>query len=308
MLFALVLLLTACAGQLPEAKNGIVFTDESGVQVVLPENPKRTAVLLSSFADIWQTAGGDAQITVYESVERGFAAQDAVLVDAGAGKTIDTELLLAQKPDLVIGSADIPAQKDAVELCRSAGIPAVVLRVESFEEYLQALELFTRLTGQSELYEEHGKAVQEKIGQMIARYSALQTEQKILFIRAGSTARSTKAKGSKDHFACAMLKELGTVNIADSAPVLLDGLSFEEVLMQDPDFIFVTTMGDEQAAKAYMDALLREPTWQSLTAVKDGRIAYLPKDLFQYKPNARWDEAYAWLIALLQGEEPAYGG
>ncbi|MPN53734.1 hypothetical protein SDC9_201400 [bioreactor metagenome] len=39
--------------------------------------------------------------------------------------------------------------------------------------------------------------------------------------------------------------------------------------------------------------------WQRLTAVRTGNYDYLPKDLFQFKPNARWDQAYAYLLKLL---------
>ena len=44
-------------------------------------------MLFSSFADVWETAGGRVDITVGESVERGFAPEDVLLVDDGAGKT-----------------------------------------------------------------------------------------------------------------------------------------------------------------------------------------------------------------------------
>ena len=80
---------------------------------------------------------------------------------------------------------------------------------------------------------------------------------------------------------------------------MLDGLSFEEILNQDPDYIFISTMGDPEAAFSYMDSLLQKPQWQALSAVQNGRVFYLPKELFQFKPNARWDEAYAYLIGLL---------
>jgi iron complex transport system substrate-binding protein len=99
-----------------------------------------------------------------------------------------------------------------------------------------------------------------------------------------------------------MLKELGTFNIAEKAPILLDGLSTEEILISDPDFILFTTMGDESAGQAYMDSLVSDPVWQTLTAVKEGRVYQLPKELFQYKPNARWAEAYQYLIELLYGD------
>ena len=98
-----------------------------------------------------------------------------------------------------------------------------------------------------------------------------------------------------------MLSELGAYNIADDAPVLLDGLSIEHILEQNPDYIFIATMGDESAARAYMDSVLAQRAWQQLDAVKEGRYTYLPKDLFQFKPNSRWDEAYQYLKDVLYG-------
>lgn len=96
-----------------------------------------------------------------------------------------------------------------------------------------------------------------------------------------------------------MLEELGAYNIADNAEILLDGLSIEEILNEDPDMIFVVTMGDEEAAKVYMDSVFESPAWQSLSAVKNQKYYYLPKDLFQYKPNAKWYDAYLYLAELL---------
>lgn len=306
MVLSLVLGLCACAPA-PAGPEGetIRTTDALGAEVEVPKNPQKVAVLFSSFADIWVTAGGKVAITVGESVERGFADENAILVDGGAGKSIDTERLINAEPDLVICSADLEGQCDAAEICREAGIPTVALQVECFADYLDVLRLFTDITGQSERYDTYGTQVQARIEEMKEAYQDKEQAQKILFIRAGSTASATKAKTAADHFAAEMLQELGVENIADAAPILLDGLSFEEVLQQDPDYIFIATMGDEAAAKAYMDTVLQEPTWQSLTAVQQGHVAYLPKDLFQYKPNARWDEAYAYLIDLLSGEASA---
>ena len=291
------LILSSCSS--PAISEGIKTTDADGNTVIMPKDPQKVAVLFSSFADIWVSAGGKVDITVAESVERGFANETAILVDNGAGKTIDTEALIAAKPDLVICSADIEAQKDAAEICKKAGIPAISLRVESFEDYLNALKLFTDITGRTELYTEHGEAVKEKINVLKSTFEINGEEKKILFIRAGSSERSTKAKNTEQHFVCGMLKELNTVNIADFAPILLDGLSFEEILMQDPEYIFVSTMGDENAAMKYMRSVLEKAEWQTLSAVKNGKVYFLSKELFQFKPNARWAEAYEYLAEIL---------
>lgn len=279
------------------------FTDDLGNEVVLAEKPERVAVLFSSFAEVWQCAGGMVDITVGESVERGFADASAVLVDDGAGKTINTEVLVAAKPDFVICSADVEAQVKTAEFLRDVGVPVACFRVEVFSEYMNMLEICTDITEDKEGYAENGTTVAENVETMlnaVKEKDALCDE--ILFVRAGSGASATKAKRAEDHFAAAMLAQLGTKNIADDVPVLLDGLSIEEILRSDPDAIFISTMGDADAAKAHMNSVLSQPAWQALTAVQNGNVYYLPKELFQFKPNARWDDAYEYLIDIVYGK------
>jgi len=290
-------------GEQPDTSVYLTFTDDTGKQITLTEQPENTAVLFSSYAEIWLLAGGEIGVSVGETIERGLLSAETVLVDAGAGKAINTELLIAAEPDFVICSEDIPAQADAAALLSASGIPAAQFRIESFTDYLRVLKIFTDITGNTDAYTTYGTELQVKTDALLSVYPPEDSAQKrILFIRAGSAAKVTKAKTAAEHFAAAMLSELGADNIADTVPILLDGLSIEEILIQDPDAIFITTMGDDAAARAYMDSVLAEETWQSLHAVREGNCHYLPKELFQYKPNARWYDAYALLAELLYEE------
>ncbi len=295
------LVLTGCAAP-TAAGEGYTFTDDTGAAVTVPEKPATVAVLLSSLADLWITAGGAVDITVGETVERGFAAETAILVDSGAGKTIDIEGLIAAQPDFVVYSADLSGQLECADTLWAAGIPAAGFHVETFDDYLRVLKICTDILGTPDRYEQYGTALKSEIDHMIAVAQAQEAQPDILFVRAGSSAKVTKAKTAENHFVCAMLKDLGTFNIAEKAPILLDGLSTEEILISAPEFILFTTMGDEAAGQAYMDSLISDPVWQTLTAVKESRVHQLPKELFQYKPNARWGEAYAYLITLLYGD------
>ena len=270
------------------------FTDDTGVTVTLAKKPLRVAVLFSSFADIWLSAGGQVDITVGESVERGFASSNAVLVDAGAGKTVNTELLIASAPDFVLCSADVEKQVRAASLLNKNGIPAACMRVESFDDYLRVLKICTDITADKAAYQRNGIAVKERIQALLSALPVTDPAPDILFVRVGASA--IKAKTAEHHFAAAMLAEIGTHNIADDAPILLDGLNDEVILQKDPTFAFVSIMGDEASAK---ETVANSRVWQSLSAVQEGRCIYLPKELFQYKPNARWDEAYRYLIEIL---------
>ena len=124
----------------------------------------------------------------------------------------------------------------------------------------------------------------------------------MLYIRAFSTG--AKAKDSTS-MTGKMLADLGATNIADLQPSLLEDLSMEEIIKQDPDFIFVTTMGSsEEAAIEYLKTEVESnPAWNELSAVKNGRYIVLDKALFHYKPNARWGESYEILADCLYGEE-----
>lgn len=301
-LFLCALLLTGCASRQDNTAQGITFTDDTGAEVTVPEKPEKVAVLLSSLADLWVTAGGTVNITVGETIERGFAGEGTVLVDDGAGKTINIEALIAEEPDLVLYASDLSGQLECADALRAAGIPAAGFAVETFEDYLELLKICTDILETSENYEIYGLQLKEKVDSLTAAAQGQESQPDILFVRAGSTAKVTKAKTAENHFVCGMLKNLGTYNIAENAPVLLDGLSIEEILLADPDVILFTTMGDESAGVAYMESLMADPVWQSMTAVKEGRVYQLPKELFQYKPNARWDAAYEYLIELLYGD------
>ena len=308
MAVALCVLLAGCTRKAPEATPAdITFTDSLGNTVSLPETPKKVAVLFSSFAQIWQLAGGEVAVTVGESVERGFADPETPLVDEGAGKTIDRERLIGEKPDFIIGSADIPAQVAACEDMAKQGISVALFRVDDLEGYLSMLKICTQITGNQAAYETYGAAVKNQADAVLSAVNEDLAGKKILFVRSGSSYSATKAKKAPDNFVCTMLSQLGAVNIADSAEILLDGLSLEEIILQDPDYIFLVAMGSEAAAKAYIQDLFGEAGWKDLTAVKAGNYTFLDRELFHFKPNHRWAEAYQTLYDLLYPESINYG-
>lgn len=266
---------------------------------------KRVAVLFSSLAEMWCDAGGEVSITVGESIERGFVPEGTPLVDNGAGKNINLELLVSLAPDLVICSADIPAQVEAAEFLNANGIKALTFHVESFEDYVSVMGEMTSITGSVEAYEKFVTKQTSKIDSLLNSSDSKIPEGKtFLFVRAGSSASSTKAKLGKDHFACAMLEQFGCENIASSAPILLDGLSMEAILTSDPDYIFFSLMGDAEAATNNVASLLESNVWKSLSAVREDRVVILPKELFHFKPCGRWSDAYDYIYGILSEDSP----
>ena len=266
---------------------------------LMPLSAVKTACLNSSLADLWQLAGGSVDITVEESVERGFASPEALLVDSASGRNINTELLVAAEPDLVIGSADTASHVRLSSFLDKAGIDMILVEMDSFDDFLSVFHTLTDITGRSDLYEKYGEGQKTAIEEIIAKAAGYESKPRVLFVRAGSAFSYVKAKRADDHFAAKIIEDLGAVNIADEYGMLTDSLSLEAVLESNADKILVVPQGDEDASIAYITDLFSQPGWRDVRAIENGSVYFLPKELFHFKPNGRWAEAYEMMEEVL---------
>lgn len=282
------------------------FTDDLGREVTLEAAPRRVAALTGSYADIWCTAGG--RDTLVASASDAWTDFDLGLgeevANIGGAMGVSVEELLAAAPDLVLASTNIPSNQEMLPALEMAGVDVAFFSVNTFEDYLRMLEICTGLTGSPEAYQTYGEAVAEEIEAARARAAAALEEQgpeKVLYIRAAASV--IKPKGSSGTVLGEMLADLGCINIADQDQSLLEDLSMEAILAADPDKILIVLQGaDPEPAKAQLEGeVLSNPAWQQLTAVREGRVYYMDKDLYHLKPNARWGEAYDHLVEILYG-------
>ena len=282
----------------------ITFTDDLGRTVSLSK-PERVACLIGSFADLWCLAGGkDALVAAADDTWTSFdlgLGED--VANLGAVKEPNVELLLQSKPDLVIASSNTDAQVALLDTLEGMGLTVAYFKVSSFQDYLNMLDICTQLTGRTDCYEQYGQALQDQVDAAKAKCAGLSPT--VLYVRA--TGSSCKVKNSQDTVLGEMLADLGCVNIADSSESLLEQLSLEVILDQDPDFIFAILQGSDptDAQRTLDETLLSNPAWQSLTAVKEGRFFVLDDQLYNLKPNARWGDAYEQLADLLCANAPA---
>ena len=291
-------LLTACAPA-RQAAEGFTFTDDLG-RTVTVDSPQRVACLLGSFADIWTLAGGEviaAPDDAWVDYELPMAA-DAV--DLGSTKELSLESLFAADPDLVLASVNTEQNLAWREILEGAQIPVAYFEVSDFDGYLRLLKTCTDLTGRPDRYEEYGLSVQKQIQEAVEKAENRGTKPKVLYLRISSSA--VRAKNSKGTVLGQMLQALGCENLADADGSLLEQISMEHILLEDPDFIFFVQQGDDTAAaEARLAQFLADnPAWGSLTAVQEGRVFHLDKALYNLKPNARWGEAYLELEAILR--------
>lgn len=278
----------------------VTFTDSAG-RTVTVSDPQKTAVFTASFADIWQLAGGTVSFATEDAFDSDKYTLPDGVVNIGLLDSPSAELLIDGDADFVILSSTAHGGTKLAETLEQAGMTCALFEVEDFSDYINMLKICTDITGRQDLYEKNGEAVRKNINEIISEQQ--NREQKTaLYLRAFSTG--IKAKGS-DSMTGKMLADMNCVNIADTVPQLLEELSIEEIIRQDPDFIFITIMGsdEEKAKRSYEDTLASNPAWSGLSAVRNGRCIFLPKQYFHNKPNAEWDKAYEMLAEIINDEK-----
>ena len=317
LLLMAVLLCTGCQQEVAEPVSGqeiveeqpetqgYTFTDALGREVTV-ENPKRVAALLGSYADIWYLAGGEVIASADDAWDDFDLPLSEDAVNLGMTKELSLEKLFEANPDFVLASSNTKGNVEWLETLESAGMTVAYFEVNDFSDYLNFLKICTDITGRNDLYEKNGLAIAAQIEEVIAQSEARIAQNgeapTILSLRASSTF--IRAKNSKDNVLGEMLAQLGCVNIADNEESLLENLSIEQIVLQDPDYIFFIQQGDNaEGTKSNIESFISEnPAWSQLTAVKEGRVYLLEKELYSLKPNERWAEAFEKLERILSDE------
>ncbi|MGN1092494.1 MAG: ABC transporter substrate-binding protein [Monoglobaceae bacterium] len=285
-----------------ENSDTITFTDDLEREVSVSKSPQNVAALIGSFADVWILAGGSI-CAAPEDAWSDFGLELGDAVNLGGAHSPSLEQLLSADPDFVIASASTAADVDMKDVLENAGIAVAYFDVDCFEDYLNMLNVCTDITGRKDLYEQNGLNIQKKIDNIkkdMKNITVPEEQRTVLMLRAASGF--VKAKGSKGTILGEMLSDMGCINIADSDKSLLENLSIESIINANPYHIFVVTMGDDtEAAKGSLSRMMEEnPAWNDLDAVKENRMHFMDKKLFNLKPNARWADAYEQLYEILQ--------
>lgn len=303
MKWKVVMLIVALCMFLMVPAVAVEFTDANG-RLVSIENPRRVVSLYSSYGDAWMQAGGTLVGTIEDTFGDSAKLAESGVQILGNHMNPNMELLFSLEPDFVLLAANVASHVEIGQMLEAAKIPCAYFNTPDWRSYMQNIELFSRMTGREDLYQEQVEAVQRPIEAIVAEVQQNDVhfgKTTALFLRANST--SVKAMNNEGSVTGCILDELGFVNIADGDSPLSENLSMESILMEDPDFIFLVIRGSdtEAAMDSMRTALTENPAWNTLTAVREGRFIILDRELFHYHPNARWAESYAMIAELIEG-------
>lgn len=279
-------------------------TDSTGKEMQIPVHPKRIVFLNVSNMDMYVAAGGKDAIvgkptSTSMSPELAKAVEPAQ--EVGIIHSPNIEKILALKPDLVIG-VNVPFHNQLRETMEQNHIPLYINSLDSYEDTLKTMKFFGELTGQ----EDTAKAAIEKITKQCSDAEAMTAGKQgpktlILFSNPDSNNMASSTTFSGD-----LLKRLHGVNIADLDTSLKGQfipLSLEYVVKQDPEVIFIISMGNTPDSLArFKDQMQTNEAWNQTAAVKNGRIYELPMDLFTVNPGSRIGDAMMYMADCLYGQ------
>lgn len=278
----------------------VAYTDDSGAELVLKKKPEKTVILFSSFIDIWVKNGGTLIGMTEDELTHDVPGLENV---QGVGRTggLSLEKIISLEPELVILSMGTTEQREMIPALKENNIEVLALEYIGKDDYYRIASLFSKINDREDLYEENVVKVKNRVNEIIDK--APHEDKKVFIMFASSKAIS--ARGS-DSTLGEMLKDLNAVNIADGASDVLNDKNFsmEKIMEEDPEFIFVQTRGSDMDAvnERIQKDVESNPAWASLSAVKNDKYLLMPKDLYLYKANDRYGEAYEELAKILYPE------
>lgn len=318
----LILLLSACSAQTAETSpdaedssfSSLVLSETSSTVTVrdaegektLNKSPKRVVCLYNSILDLWYLNGGEAIARVAGDTELPPAA--AALPEVGSMSSTGLEQIASLEPDLVLLTASLDGQREIAKGLKENNIPYLLcdLREDPFGSFGQYSYLFSKINGLDSHYQEVIQPIIQQCLDLTERTKAVKDQPTVAVLF--SAPRYVKAETHLSQLG-QMVEMLGAENILAPGEVPSDGsvrvdLSFEVLLARNPDYILVATMGDEEKCRATFEQTLSSNlAWEELSAVKEGRMIYVPKEYSLNKPNEQYPEAFVYLANLLYPDQ-----
>ncbi len=276
----LVLGLFGCAVRPTSKGDGRVVVDGAGRRVALPARPCRivsltygTDEILMDLVEPGRIAAlckyaGDEDITFVTKEER-----DKV------GRVVDGEAegVLALKPDLLLASPSTPPQ--VVEILASSGVPVYVSEIPVTYEGMKG-----KVRGVAEAVNEKEKGG-ALVSDMDARLAALEKKLSTIPPSEERTALGLSFRGILGKKGSLFSDVLRLAHVRDGAAMyeIPKGasayISLEILPKIDPDVILLPTwrVRAEDDPKEFADGLLKNPAFQDIKAIKNGRLIPFPE-------------------------------
>ena len=279
--------------------NFCTVTDDSGREITLAEKPVRVVTVSTSFLEPLHEVGLDVVGRPNSKYEIPEYAKNAA--EIGAVFQIDTEKLLACQPDLVIINKGMNERLG--DLLTTNKINFFVADMKGYDSVKKNIEAFAQMAGQPEKGTQIISDMDKKISAVVEKLP--NDKKRVAILHSTAQGLSVQLDNS---IAGNVVKILGWENVASGMQATKDGgdtapYSLETLVEQNPEIIFVTSMGKLDEIKANVEKLIAEnPAWQTIPAIQNKQFYFLPQDLFLLSPGINYPAAVEYAAKLIYPE------
>jgi len=276
--------------------DSITYRQPDQQEIKVRKHPRRVVVGYGSLAKVWDLAGGAAVAVPGVAEKSALPERMRELPVIGSATVPNTEKVMAMKPDLVLLIGKMERHRSIAELLRGAGIDAVCVEYNNYGDFNDILDFFCRLNGKTVRDVSAARRVQEDVESICAKTMGL-TPSSCAIIFASSAGFSLESPETNTGM---MAEKLGGRNIMKDKGRSRIHFSYERLLLDNPDAIFVITMGDAQALREKFEKeFTAQPAWNELKAAQKKRVHFLPVEWFLYMPGPDYPKAFRHLAELL---------
>lgn len=286
-----------------ETENTITLLDYFENEVTIDKNPEKVIVMQNSLLDLWYLSGGTCVARTTGTINVPECAME--LPEVGKTTAPNLELLLANEADLIILSGTTNAHNELEEVLKENNLQYIYVSnsVKSYESTMKLLYAFSHITGNEQAYKTNAKEINEGVSEIVNKVKDLQAKKVAVLFASSKSVKLETTEGLTGE----MVSLLGSTNILGSIGIKGEtkvDFSLEKIVEEDPDIVLVCVMGTlEKVQNKMAEDFQSNEAWNSIQAIKDGNVYYLPKDLFMYKPNGRYPEAFEYLAKILYDGE-----
>lgn len=292
-------LLIACAFSSlagAEPARTIPYRQFDGNTVAVKVNPQRVVIGYGSLAKVWDLAGGRAVAVPALPSKDALPESMRDLPSSGKPQVPNVEAIAAMKPDLVLLMGHLSRHRDCAALLGTMKIDTVCVTYDTYKDFLELLEFFCRVNGRELKDVPRAKKIIADVQAVCAEVKGRPSPRCALLF-ASMAGFSLESRSSNNGI---MLEMLGGKNILEKSSARRVKFSYEKLLMEDPDVIFVVTMGPAPALKKKFEKeFSSQPAWKSMKAAKNKRVHFLPPQLFLYMAGPDYPEAFRYMAKLL---------
>ncbi|MGE5553447.1 MAG: ABC transporter substrate-binding protein [Betaproteobacteria bacterium] len=270
--------------------------DETGREVVIPAKPQRIVALTPWVVEMLIMLG---KPPVGRPSSADWPAEALKIPEHGLSYRLNYERIAALRPDLLIGNKDLHAPY--LGNLQQVGAPVLLYMIDSYKDVIEKFKLMGELVGEPEKGAKLAGEIERRVEAVRKKVPA--TGHPRVLIMVGSAEAWSAAKPNS--YLGDMVKLLGGVNIAETGPEHRPGytrLSMERVVEANPDvLILVKPVRDASDKSKALPGFQTDPLWNTLKAVKNGRVVELDPFLFT-SPGPRYVEALEQVAAALYPE------